>query len=95
MPVGKKNVKKQLITNPTELKELYLQTFKYRLRQRPAQPWFEDLLNTQEKVVQTETRIGKNEKTADWTMYDLDKALKQLKSGKCRDPDGLIREIFK
>ena len=95
MPVGKKNVKKQLITNPTELKELYLQTFKYRLRHRTAQPWFEDLLNTQEELFKLRLELAKNEKTADWTMDDLDKALKQLKSGKCRDPDGLIREIFK
>ena len=28
-------------------------------------------------------------------MQDLEDALKELKSGKCRDPDGLIREIFK
>ena len=36
LPVGKKNLKKQLITNPEELKELYLNTFKYRLRRRLA-----------------------------------------------------------
>ena len=36
LPAGKKNLKKQLITNPEELKSLYLETFKYRLRHRPA-----------------------------------------------------------
>ena len=28
-------------------------------------------------------------------MSDLNEALKSLKDGKCRDPEGLIREIFK
>ena len=28
-------------------------------------------------------------------MKDLEDALKRLKTGKCRDPEGLIREIFK
>jgi hypothetical protein len=31
LPVAKKNLKGQLITNPEELKELYLDTFKWRL----------------------------------------------------------------
>ena len=34
-------------------------------------------------------------KSPDWTMKDLEKALKRLKTGKCRDPEGLINEIFK
>ena len=38
LPVGKKNIKQQLITNPEELTELYLETFRYRLRHRPSQP---------------------------------------------------------
>ena len=32
LPVGKKNLKKQMITNPEELKTLYLDTFKYRMK---------------------------------------------------------------
>ena len=30
-----------------------------------------------------------------WTMEDLNQVLKNLKDGKCRDPEGLIRELFK
>ena len=50
LPVGKKNCKNQLITNPDELKELYLSTFKYRLRHRPVQPGYEDILELQEEL---------------------------------------------
>ena len=28
-------------------------------------------------------------------MKDLEIALKKVKSGKCRDPEGLIRKVFK
>ena len=45
LPVGKKNLKKQMITNPEELKQLYLDTFKYRMRKRPVKPGYESILN--------------------------------------------------
>ena len=95
LAVGKKNLKGQLITNPDELKELYLETFKDRLRQRPAQPGYENLLKSQEELFKLRLEMSKLKKTAPWTMKDLDDALKTLKAGKCRDPDGLIAEIFK
>ena len=87
LPAGKKNIKGQLITNPAELKELYLQTFQFRLRQRKAQPGFEDLLKHQEELFQLRLELAKDEETIPWKMSDLEEALKSLKSGKCRDPD--------
>ena len=95
LPVGKKNIKGQLITNPDELKELYLNTFKDRLRQRPAQPGYENLLNKQEELFKLRLEMAKRKKSAPWKMTDLDEALKTLKTGKCRDPEGLLREVFK
>ena len=77
------------------MKELYLQTFKHRLRHRPAQPGFEDLLDIQEELFKLRLDKAKKEKTKDLTMKDLNDALKDLKSGKSRDPEGLIREIFR
>ena len=71
LPVGKKNMKNQLITNPEELKELYLQTFKYRLRHRPAQPGFEDLLEMQEELFKHRLDQSKKVKTAPWKMKVL------------------------
>ena len=94
LPVAKKNLKGQLITNPEELKELYLNTFKYRLRHRPVQPEYEELLDMQEELFELRLELAKIQKTKPWTMMDLESALKQLKTGKYRDPEGLIREIF-
>ena len=40
---GKRNLVDKLITNPTELKELYLKSFMFRLRHRPSEPGFESI----------------------------------------------------
>ena len=95
LPVGKKNLKGQLITNPDELKNLYLDTFKFRLRHRPVQPGFEDILKKQEELFHLRLEKAKEKKTPPWDMKALDDVLKSLKTGKCRDPEGMIREIFK
>ena len=95
LPVGKKNLQKQLITNPRELKELYLQTFIHRLRKRPVQPGFQNILKMQEELFYLRLEKSKKAKSLPWTMNDLEEALKSLKNNKCRDPDGLIRELFK
>ena len=88
------NLKKQLITNPEELKELYLNTFKYRLRHRPPQPDYQELVELQEELFKLRLKNSKTQKSPEWTMKDLDEVLKDLKEGKCRDPEGLIRELF-
>ena len=84
-----------MITNPEELKELYLHTFQHRLRHRPVVPGYEELLKCQEELFHHRLQLAKKQKTPAWQMKDLERALKRLKTGKCRDPEGLIREIFK
>ena len=95
LPAGKKNIKQQLITNPAELKELYLQTFKHRLRHRPPQPGFENYLEIQNDLFKLRLELAKQNKSPPWVMQDLEDAIKDLKTGKCRDPEGMIREVFK
>ena len=95
LPVGKKNVQGQIITNPEELKDLYLDTFKFRLRHRPARPGFEDYMEVQEELFNMRLKLAEGKKTPAWEMNDLEEALASLKSGKSRDPEGLIREVFK
>ena len=95
LPVAKKNLKKQLITNADELKELYLNTFKYRLRHIPAQPGYEENIDLQEELFRLRLELAKDQKSPPWKIEDLNDVLKNLKAGKCRDPEGLIREIFK
>ena len=91
LPVAKKNLKGQLITNPEELKTLYLDTLKYHLRHRPVKPGFEDLLEQQEELFKERLEKAKQKKTPPWKMKDLEDVLKTLKAGKCRDPEGMLR----
>ena len=84
-----------MITNPEELKDLYLDTFKFRLCHRKAKPDVEFILNRKKELFKLRLELAKKNKTEDWTMKDLEIALKKLKTGKCRDPEGLIREVFK
>ena len=39
--------------------------------------------------------MAERKKSPPWVMEDLEEALKSLKIGYCRNPEGLIREIFK
>ena len=78
-----------MITNPEELKELYLQTFKYRVRHRPSQPGFEKYLDDQNELFRLRLELAKQHKSQPWVMKDLEDAIKSLKTGKCRDPEGL------
>jgi hypothetical protein len=63
LPVGKKNLRNQIITNPDDLKDLYLETFKFRLRQRPAKPGFENLLDKQKELFDLRLAAAKLKKT--------------------------------
>ena len=42
--MAKKNAAGNLVTNPTQLKQLYLDTYKYRLRHRKIEAKYEDVL---------------------------------------------------
>ena len=45
-------------------------------------------------LLKTILKTCTKKKTSPWTIQDLEKALKSLKKDKCRDPNGLINEIF-
>ena len=49
----------------------------------------------QEELYQCRLKFAKMNKSPPWTMKDLEVALKKLKTRKCRDPEGLIRYVFK
>ena len=72
-----------------------METFKFRLRHRQAKPGYEELLSKQEELFGLRLELAKLKKTQKWQMKDLEEALRSLKTGKCRDPDGIIRDIFK
>ena len=95
IPVGKKDIKGNIITNHEGLKQLYLQTYVHRLRNRPIKTGFEQLKKMKTELFELRLKSSYQNKSLPWTMNNLDKALKSLKNGKARDPNGLVNEIFK
>ena len=83
-----------MVTDTEELKELYYNEFKERLRSRPVHPEFLDIQEIKDSIFQLKMDQVKMKKTDDWTMAELDNVLKHIQKGKSRDPDGLSREIF-
>ena len=94
-PAAKKNEYGQLITNRNDLENLYSETYKKRLKPNPTVEGFEDLYETKQYLYNLQMKLARTEVSDDWSMDDLDKALKKCKNGKARDEHGFIYEIFK
>ena len=95
LPIAKKNFNGRLISSKNELVCLYMDTYRHRLRNRPIKKDYEHLKILKEELFNQRIRIAKTRKSKPWTINQLKQVLKNLKSGKSRDPHGLINELFK
>ena len=93
--MGKKDRKGNLITNHQGLKNLYLQMYINRLRNRPIKPIFEDMKKKKNELFKIRLDISEAKKSEPWEMKHLEEAIKHLKNDKARDPEGLLNELFK
>ena len=94
-PMAKKDKKGNLVTAPAALKNLYLETYQERLRQRKMKEELEDVLCLKTELWQSRLSMMKNVRTKPWSLKNLEDVLKNLKNNKTRDPNGMIHEIFK
>ena len=76
------------------LKNLYLKTYKERLRNRPIKEGFEEIKSLKLVLFNLRKELCGKRKSKPWEMKDLDAVLKDLKRDKARDPNGWINEIF-
>ena len=76
------------------LKNLYLKTYKERLRNRPIKEGYEEIKNLKLVLFNLRKELCGKRKSKPWEMKDLDAVLKDLKRDKARDPNGWINEIF-
>ena len=95
LPVSKINLDSRLISQPLELKELYIRTYIHRLRHRPIKPGLELIKTLKEQLCQKRLELARLLPNKVWSNNDLTKVLKNLKMNKSRDPHLLINEIFK
>ena len=94
-PTGVKNLRGKIITNPSEKKNVTLNHFKHRMRERPVHEDIRDLEDTKESLFNTRIEQATRNKSPEFTMLELEKVLKSLKNGKSKDFNGYICELFK
>ena len=84
-----------IISSPEGIKELCLEEMIKRLRHRKIHPKMIHLKLMKELLWKRRLKSARNRKTHGWNSCDLSKVLNSLKNNRCRDPQGLINEIFK
>ena len=95
LPVGKLDRFGNLVTNHAGLKSLYLNTYKQRLRNRPIKDELIGIKALKDISFQLKLEVASSNKSAPWTIDDLESVLKKLKTGKSRDPHGWVNDIFR
>jgi hypothetical protein len=94
-PVAKLDHNGNLVSNRDELKKLYSDTYKERLRHRDINPNYAQLKQLKETLFSLRLRTAKLSKTNPWSEKDLLKVTSKLKSKKAADPMGLVFELFR
>ena len=84
-----------LVTDKKGLEELYLETYKDRLKPNEIADGLEDLKSLKEYLFRLRLKYASQQISDDWSYSDLEKVLKSLKNGKARDPHGHIYELYK
>ena len=94
-PMAKKAANGDLISNPDDLKKLYVDTYKQRLRHRTIRPGYEQLETLKNYLFNLRLSLSKTRKSEPWTIPQLIKVLNSLKIGKSCDALGYSNELFK
>ena len=95
IPTGIKNIKGKIITNPDEKKKVTLQHFEHRMRKRKIKEDAKEVVDINEKLFEERLKESNSKVTPEFGMKELDKVLKSLKTGKSKDPNDYIYELFK
>ena len=95
LPVAKRNFQGKHVTAPADLRKLLLKEYQERLRKRPNRNIFQKSKRIRRKLIQMKLKLSEQTKSDPFQMSDLDQVLNNLKSGKSRDPLGILREVFK
>ena len=72
-----------------------IRKYKQRLWKRPSNPNIVHIMKMKEDNARKVINIARQVKTPPWSMEEMKKVLKTLKNNKCRDPCGLINELFR
>ena len=95
VPISKRDSDGNRVTTDLALKNLYLKTYKDRLSPAKMEVDYEEIYELKDRLWNSMNENFSKVKSEPWTMDDLEKSLKKLKSNKARDPHGLANELFK
>ena len=90
-----KDSKGNLVTSPSGIKHFCLTEIMTRLRNRRIHPDLIQLQFLKETLCRKRLKLASHRKSKHWNIKELEKVLVSLKSGRCRDPQGYVNEIFK
>ena len=94
-PMAKHDREGNLVTAPGALKNLYLETYRDRLKHRDMNPDLMDVYFLKMELWMSRLSNIKKIKTLPWDYEKLDTVLKGLKNNKSMDPNGMVNEVFK
>jgi hypothetical protein len=95
LPTGVMNIKGKVITNPNEKKTVSLEHFKHRMRKRSVKEEVKEIEVLNNKLFAKRLSNAKENISPPFEMKELDFVLKTLKSGKSKDPENYVSELFK
>ena len=95
VPSSLTNATGDQITDPINIRREYHNEFQHRLRKREIKSGLEDYESLQNKLCMARLKAASKVKAPDFSINEIKHAVSELKSGKCSDPTGLIREVFK
>ena len=93
LPAAKINHLGKLVSTAADIKKTMIKEYKERLGPRPLQPMMKK--HFKNKSISLKLILAKENKSPDFSMKELETVLKSTKTGKARDPEGMVREIFK
>ena len=94
-PMAKYDNRGNLITTAEALKNLYLETYRNRLKHRKMEEKYMDIYFLKTELWQMRLQSLRKIKTQPWNMSELEAVLKSLKNNKSMDPNGMVNETFK
>ena len=84
-----------LLIDPAAIRNEYYSEFKHWLQTRVIKPGLEWYESSYKDICHLRLKFAKGNSSPDFTLHELHVVIKELKTGKCTDPTGTVREIFK
>ena len=94
-PSAMKDAQGNLITSDKAILKRASEVYANRLKGNVIKAHLKTLETDTNDLCEIRIKLAKNNTSEPWSMSDLKEVLKNLGNDKCRDPEGMVNEIFK